>query len=128
MKYLIILLVLLTSCEYEELVPDVKILPYNTESVLIDVPIQEVENRLLNEGYTLYTHKNKYSTGVQKVRNIGYFQYELQEINPYTKIRIKYGTDMDNMYYLKYSDDSTKLIFNKVIEIFKEEGIYYEGE
>ena len=127
MKYLFILLLLLVSCDYDDYFYDVDVIPLSTESLLIKKPIGDVEMVLLDEGYTIFVVGSKYETGIRRIKDVGYFKYELVDVgSAATKIKVLYGERADNMHYLKYTNDSTAAIYNKLLKMFKTNSLYYE--
>jgi hypothetical protein len=133
MKYIwILLLSLLLSCEYyDDFFDGAKILPIGSESLLITNSFDDIQSVFLENGFTIFNTKKGYETGIRLIKNVGYFKCEFKNIvGGNTQIKILYSYDEpDYMEYLKYNDDSTRIIFNRVITILNNNGlsdIYYE--
>ena len=126
MKYILILLLLLSSCDYDEYFYDTDILPLTTKSLLVKKPINAVQSTLLDDGYTIFVKGSKSETGIKRIKDLGYFKYELTGLGEATKVKILYGKDADNMQYLKYTNDSTVAIYNELIMLFESGDLYYE--
>ena len=128
MKYLfILLLLLLSACDYDDYFYDVDVIPLSTESLLIKESIGDVESVLLDEGYIIFMVGDRYETGIRKIKDVGYFKYELVDVGgAATKVKVLYGENADNMHYLKYTKDDTAAIYNELLKMFKTNSLYYE--
>jgi len=128
MKWVLIifLIIISTSCDYyDDYFDDVKIIPTGSKSLLITTSINEVENVLMSNGLIIFTKENCDETNIIKVKDLGYFKCELRNIGNYTQIKILYNKNIpDNLEYLKYNNDSTKMIYNHIISTLNDNGLY----
>ena len=123
MKLLLIFILglLMYSCDgYDEYFDDMKILPIGTKSLLATKPVEEIRDAFISYGYSVDDNDNGYETSVFKIDDIGYFKCEMKGIGHNTQIKVLYKkTKEDTLKYLKYTNDSTFIIFHRVIDILE---------